>query len=413
MNPARLFTVAGFIARVPMSMVGLSIILLVQNRTGSYALGASVAATASLFGASVAPLLSKAADRLGQARLLRISCGAQTVAMLGLLSSISDHVTPGAYVCAALLGGCTASIGSFVRARWSASLREKSLLQTAFAWESILDEGIFIVGPVIATFASAKIHDTAPFAVALACLLIGCMWLAGQHGTEPIHTREHAPAHSSPGSKGGWPVATPGIAGVVLGAVFLGAMFSAADISTVAFAIEKGQRALSGVMLGLWAGGSLIGGIIYGSRPSSSRLNITYARAAGLLAASLLPLPLVATLAPAPLISTALMMLVSGLCVAPTLTSAFALVDRMSERSRVTESLAWTMSGIGIGIAAMSTIIGIVIDRYAATRGFWLVAGLSVLHAAASASNLPASTRRLRKMADTYANNSTTSTEPA
>lgn len=416
---ARRFTVAGFIGRMPMSMVGLSIIMLVQHRTDSYALAASVAATASLSGASLAPLLSKAADRLGQARMLRITCVTQTVGLGGLLLNITDRVSPLAFVFAAFLGGSTASIGAFVRARWSAYLRDRSLMQTAFAWESIVDEAIFIVGPVIATLLSDKVSDAAPFAVTLSLLYVGCLWLATQHSTEPRARRaNHAgsaamdggvvvdsanTSSSLPdaqrGGHRGWPAATPGISGLILGAMFLGAMFSAADVSTVAYATEYGQRAFAGVMLGLLAAGSLVGGVVYGMRPASTRPNVTYSRAAMLVAVSVLPLPFVAEFAPAPLMSTGAMLLVSGACVAPTLTSAFALVDRMSERHRVTETLAWAMSGLGVGIAAMGMVIGAVIDRYGAGRGFWLVAALGLIHALASVINLPASGRRLQQMA--------------
>ena len=412
---ARAFTLAGLISRMPMSMTGLAIVLMVQNRTDSYAIGASVAATASIAGASLAPLLSKAADRYGQSRLLRISCAAQALMLIALISTVSNRVSPATYICAALLGGSTASVGAFIRARWSGFLADRSMLQTAFAWESIVDEAIFIVGPVMTTFASAQIHDAAPFAVSLTFLIAGSLWLSTQHASEPHRTAADRGSHAGApgGTKPRWPAATPGIAGVIVSAMFLGAKFAAADITTVAFATEHGQRAASGVMLGLWALGSLVGGIVYGSRPPSTRLNVTYSKSATALALVLLPLPLVAAHAPARLAMTGLMMFASGLCIAPTLASAFALVDQMSDRARVTETLAWTMSGLGLGIAAMGPIIGGVIDRFGAERAFWLVSALGVAHAVMTYINLPASTKRLRLVAHETAVTPTAGTQLA
>ena len=54
---------------------------------------------------------------------------------------------------------------------------------------------------------------------------------------------------------------------VLLGLVCaaLGALFGAAEVGTVAFAEEQGNRAYSGVLLALWAAGSLIAGLVTGA----------------------------------------------------------------------------------------------------------------------------------------------------
>jgi len=92
------------------------------------------------------------------------------------------------------------------------------------------------------------------------------------------------------------------------------------------------------------------------------------------------------------------MLCLSGFFVSPTLIGGFALVDRMSERHRVTESLSWSMSGIGIGIAFMGAIAGQVIDRYGVVAAWWMVAALSCGHAVVAATNMRAARRRLAAM---------------
>ena len=46
----------------------------------------------------------------------------------------------------------------------------------------------------------------------------------------------------------------------------LGVTFAAVDLSTIAFAQEHGHKPLAGIILGSYALGSAIGGLLYGSR---------------------------------------------------------------------------------------------------------------------------------------------------
>jgi len=60
----------GFIGRLPLSMVGLGCLLVVEDYTGSYALGGAVAATGAVTTSIFGPLLGRAADAFGQRRVL-------------------------------------------------------------------------------------------------------------------------------------------------------------------------------------------------------------------------------------------------------------------------------------------------------------------------------------------------------
>ena len=72
-----------------------------------------------------------------------------------------------------------------MRARWTHRLRGTALLNTAFAWEAVVDEVVFIVGPVLATFLATSIHPALGLATGAVCGLIGSLALAAQRGTEP------------------------------------------------------------------------------------------------------------------------------------------------------------------------------------------------------------------------------------
>src|SRR5690606_16974505 len=64
------FVVAGLIGRMPMSMLGIGVILLISTLTQSYATAGGVAAATNLAFAVAAPLSGRLVDRFGQSRVI-------------------------------------------------------------------------------------------------------------------------------------------------------------------------------------------------------------------------------------------------------------------------------------------------------------------------------------------------------
>ncbi len=60
------FSLTGLVARLPISMVGLGIVLLAEHETGSYAFAGAVSAVALLFNAVFAIVQGRLLDRFGQ-----------------------------------------------------------------------------------------------------------------------------------------------------------------------------------------------------------------------------------------------------------------------------------------------------------------------------------------------------------
>ena len=67
---ARAFSFAGLIARLPLSMTGLGIVLLISIVTGSFGRAGLVTAVGTIAGAVAAPAWGRLIDRVGQARVL-------------------------------------------------------------------------------------------------------------------------------------------------------------------------------------------------------------------------------------------------------------------------------------------------------------------------------------------------------
>ncbi|MDP5094264.1 MAG: hypothetical protein NWQ12_00180, partial [Candidatus Nanopelagicales bacterium] len=142
------FTSAAFIARLPISMVGLGIVLMISALRDSYAVAGVVAAAYTVSAALINPLGARAVDRWGQLRIVRVLV---TVHVLGLLvlayAAVADAPAWLLLVIAIAAGGSQPATGALVRARWAHLLGGDGRLRTAFAFEGVLDELIFIVGP--------------------------------------------------------------------------------------------------------------------------------------------------------------------------------------------------------------------------------------------------------------------------
>ena len=166
------FVVAGFVGRMPMSMLGIGVILLIQNLTGSYALAGAVAATFNVSFAVAGPVSARLVDRFGQARVivpLVLMHGAALTAMM----LCARFGTPRWVLFATgVAAGATAiSLGSLVRARWSHLLTGSPRLHAAFSFESVADEVIFVTGPALVTVLATLINPYAGLIVALTCTI--------------------------------------------------------------------------------------------------------------------------------------------------------------------------------------------------------------------------------------------------
>jgi MFS family permease len=368
---ARAFSLAGFVARLPMSMTGIGIVLLVSLTTGSFGKAGLLAAACTLTAAVVAPLWGRAIDRAGQARVLLLTVAINTLSVALLVTAI-ELAFPLAVSLAAAAGiGVGFSLaGSAVRARWTLRLDGSPLLNTAFALEAMVDELVFIIGPVLVTLLATALHPALGISVAALVGLIGVVALAAQRSTQPPIRPTHPSHEGSP--KLPWRVLLP----VAIACSALGMIFGGMEVNVVAFAKEAGVLPYAGLILTAWSFGSLVAGAVTGAiiwRASPAR---RFRLSATLLALSLLPLPFVDHPA-----AVALLLILSGMTIAPTLIASVAVTQSAVDQSRLTEALAWTSTGLAAGVAAGAAAVGHVIDGWGAQAGFVAVgvAGLLLM----------------------------------
>ncbi|WP_037857468.1 MFS transporter [Streptomyces sp. NRRL S-340] len=352
------FSAAGFLGRMPLSMMGIGVVTMISQLTGRYGLAGALSATIALAAAAIGPQISRLVDRHGQSRVLRPATLVSLAAAAGLLLAAyfrwPDWVL---FVCAAGIGSVP-SLGAMVRARWAALYRGTPQLHTAYSFESVVDEVCFIFGPIVSIGLSTAWFPEAGPLLAACFLAVGVFWLTSQRATEPEpHPREQ---HG-----GGSALRARGLQVLVATFVATGSIFGAVDVVTVAFADERGHKGAASVVLALYAAGSCTAGVLFGLlRPSGAPAR-RWLLGVCTMAVSMIPLLLVGNL---PFLAVALF--VAGLSVAPTMITTMALVEEHVPRAHLTEGMTWVSTGLAVGVALGSSVAGWVIDAAGARSGY-------------------------------------------
>ena len=376
------FSVAGVIGRMPMSMVELGVVLLISAATGKYGVAGAVSAAGSVGFALSSPQVARLVDAHGQRRVLLPLLAVFAASTAALIVAVELHLRTWAFfVPGAIAGGTMPSLGTMVRARWSALLAGSPRLHTAFSFESVADELCFVVGPAAVTLLATEVFPAAGVGVAALLCLGGTLWFAAERRTEPVVM--HAAGSVSRGRRvRGAPAA--GLVVLVPVYLLLGAMFVSVDLSTVSFAQHFGHKPLAGFILGTYALGSATGGLWYGSRqwraPVEKRFAVTL---------TLTVLGVATFWAQPNLVTLTCGLYLCGLAIAPTLIAGFSLLEAQAKPGRRTEAMSWLSSGIGVGLAAGASVVGFILDAHGPRVGYAFAAACGVASAVTCLVGLP------------------------
>jgi MFS family permease len=376
------FSAAGVIGRMPMSMFGLGTVLLISAATGKYGVAGAVSAAGSLGYAFSTPQIARLVDSRGQRRVLLPLLAVFTTAAVALIAAVELELpTWTFFVPGAIAGATMPSLGTMVRARWSALLAGSPRLHAAFSFESVADELCFVVGPAAVTLLATQVFPAAGVGVAALLCLGGTLWFVAERQTEPAVTRTAGPVQRRGRARG---APAPGL--VVLAPVYflLGAMFVSIDLSTISFAQHFGHKPLAGFILGTYALGSATGGLWYGSRQWRSPLQTRFA-----VTLTLTVLGVATFWAQPNLVTLTCCIYLCGLTIAPTLIAGFSLLEAQAKPGRLTEAMSWLSSGIGVGLAAGASAVGFILDAHGPRVGYAFAAACGVASAATCLLGLP------------------------
>jgi MFS family permease len=374
---ARWPLVTSTVSRVTPGMIALAIVLLVREGGYSYAVAGVVTAAHQLGVGLASPVQGRLADRLGQARILRPDAVVYLAGTIGLVWLVARRApVPALVTVTAVTGAFYPPVTACSRVVLSRLFPTGRLRETAFAVSSIAVELGFIVGPLIAVGLAASVGAAAAVVFAGVVAFLGALGYAATAAARTAPTRD--PADGTGGA-----LRSVGVRVMVVAFGAIAVAFGVIDIVVPAVAeLLVGDPRVAGYLLASIAGGSLVGGVVYGSRvwpgTVTSRLRVLSV----VMALGLAVVPL--ALASIPVFAVGLF--VGGLFLGPTTICAFQLIDDLALPGTQTEAQSWTQSSVVAGVALGASLSGIAVD--AGGPALALLAGAGCVGVGAAVINL-------------------------
>jgi MFS family permease len=363
--------ITALLARLPIAMVGLSLLLYVQRETGSFAVAGLVSAGVLTGVATGSVGQGRLMDRLGPTRPLLVTSTLFMLAVTAGVLAIEVHAPAGTLVALAFgIGLCQPMVGSASRALWTRVLPPGSARQAAYAFEAISMEVCFILGPALAGLLIAAPWPGTGVVIGSACLVTGGIGFA----LAPL-VRGHSPAGS--GSDGGrllGALASPGMRTVALAVLGFGVTIGFVEVAVPATATRAGHAPVGGLLLALWSLSSVIFGILYAARPWPREMRLRLPVLLGAFALLIAPLAI-----PSGLLGLGLLMLVAGMLITPQATAHSAVLELVTPRGTITEAFGWVVTSATLGLAIGQSASGWLVEHVGIRSAFVASAAAGLL----------------------------------
>ncbi|MBK6885850.1 MAG: MFS transporter [Tetrasphaera sp.] len=359
MPATRHFLVSAYVTRLGMAMFGVAIVVMVATRRDSYAVAGAVSLVGLGSMAVGGPLLARMVDRYGQRR---VAVPGALLSVVGLLV-LALETYLGAPTWALLVTNTTSAfspgVGALVRSRWSHVLDgDPAALHVANSFEQVSEESCFVLGPALGAGLATTLFPEAGLLIAGALFLGGFLALMAHRVSEPP-IQPHQATHPLGA------FTAPGLVQLAITLALTGAVFGGMDVVVLAYAGAEGVKAWGGALIGFFAAGSMIGGLVYGlvevAGPVANRVSWwTLAMFAGLV--PLLWVPGVAVLG--------VNGFLAGLFIAPTLITSMSLCQRLVPAAQLNEGMTIVVTGLLVGVGLGSAAAGQLIETRGAHASF-------------------------------------------
>ncbi len=363
---------AAFVARLPISMAPLGMVLFISDVRGSYA---SAGLVSGAFAAGVAcgsPAWGRLLDTFGRGRVVAPT-GAASGVLLAVLTVAVPTAPLSAVVALAAAAGLTfPPVGPAMRASWRVLFPDEATRRAGFALDAVSVEAVFVGGPLLLSVLLLA-GPRVPLAVTAGLLLVGSSAFA------LAAPRDEAGATVARGQVARGPVAggpavvgrgrrervvtAAGLAPALVVGVAVAVGFGLLDTSLAATARDVlGDERRVGLLFAAIAGGSVTGGLYYGTRGAGRREHGRLRGTLAVFAAGVGALAVLVGAGSPPLGALLPLLVIAGLAISPSLIILANLVDRFAPAGRVNEAQAWNATASTTGVAAGTAVAGQVID---------------------------------------------------
>jgi predicted MFS family arabinose efflux permease len=354
------------LARLQFGVIPLATLLLLAGTRGSYAEAGAATAAYGLTAGLLMPVRARAADRFGHGRVLVVAGLLNAVGVACVVALASAPIW--ALVLVALVAGSLPPpVGPVMRSSWRDIVDgDPTVMRTAFSFDSVSEEVLYVVGPLVAAAAVAAYGATGVILVSVAALVVAAVGMASV-------LRRMRPARDAGAARPAVPWRSARFLLGLLPALAIGLLLGGLELAAVAAVVALAGQGAAGVPAALIAVGSIVGGLVYGRRrwrgTASGQavvavLGAAVAVAAGALVSALLVPVLVA-------------FLVAGLFVAPAVVASYLVADE-AVGAATAESTSWVTAAFNVGTAAGTLMAGLLVDRDGPGRALAALAGTTV-----------------------------------
>ena len=363
-NPTvRRTLILGFVIRVPIWACNIAITLhVVTHLHRSYAKAGVVTMASAIAFALGSPWRGRLVDRLGLRRAL-----APSLLVNAVCWSLAPWVGYWPMLALVVVAGLFA-VPTFavVRAVLISNVSDQQRT-AALAIDSVVTEASYMVGPILGVVAATYLPTSVALLLCQAASVAAgaLLWIADPpvHGAEGMQTPDgHLAARA-------W--VTPRILLILFAAAVSTLILTSEELGSVAAMRSMHHTTALGWQLALWGAASGIGGLAYGVLRKHPP--------AGVLLAGLGASTALVAAAPNLLWFTVLLFL-SGVFCAPTVTATVDDLSRAVPRAVRGEAMGWHGAALTLGSAVGAPLVGVVMDDAGWARGFLYggVAGLAI-----------------------------------
>jgi hypothetical protein len=277
----------------------------------------------------------------------------QIGALAGFVSTALTHrAAPVLFVLAALMGATSSTLGGSMRALWPAVVDSEDDLPAAYALQALVEDLILVAGPLAASLV---------LTVASPAVVLIVSGVAGFVGTTAFVT---APASRHTSGRAGrrtsvlGALSTPGMRVLMYTLSCTGAVIGVLNVAVPALAQNQDKAAAGGVLLAMMSAASMLSGLYYGARTWKASPARRYVWLAGIFAAMVAPLP-----AAGSVVQLGGLLVLVGLAYAPSMISAYLLLDDFAAADALTEAYTWLVSANAGGVALGSALAGLTVQH--------------------------------------------------
>lgn len=359
-RPARWPLVTSTLSRISPGMIVLALVYLLRDGGYTYTAAGLVTAAHQIGVGLASPLQGRLVDRFGQRRVLVPDAVGFLVGTVAIAALVGAGAAVPTIVAAAVVTGMVyPPVTACSRVLLSGLFPSGRLREAAFALSAIAVELGFIVGPLAAVALRAAVGGGWAVILAGAIAAVGSLAYAttAAAGAVPRGDRAAAPVSA---------LRSQGVRIMVVALGFVAVAFGVLDVVVPAVAEFAGVQAAAGYLVASTATGSLLGGVVYGSRVWPGTVVTRLRVLVTVFTAGLLVIPL--TVGSLPTFAGGLFL--AGLFLAPTTISAFQLIDDLALPGTQTEAQSWTQASVVFGVALGASLAGASVDAGGPAQAF-------------------------------------------